>query len=145
MIFLKKTSRSLKKNLFILKNRFLQHIEDVIHFFGYKDFSFFRMSKEQQEKFEQQEAQWVREQEWTQEKWKKGPALIHTSGRISFFYGQKFDPQYIELVEDGWTHDHCGICYQNLYETDEPEHGEGYTNGYDWICSRCYLKHKNGV
>ncbi len=67
---------------------------------------------------------------------------MHKSGsRTSLYVGQKFDPQYIDLVDDGWTHDHCEICYKDLYEIEDPEHGEGYTNGQDWICSECYLKY----
>ena len=24
------------------------------------------------------------------------------------------------------------------YESDDPEHGMGYTNGHDWFCMECY-------
>lgn len=39
------------------------------------------------------------------------------------------------------THDHCALCWRELYETDDPEHGSGYTDGAHWLCRRCYAEH----
>ncbi|NOS72777.1 MAG: hypothetical protein HOP33_22985 [Verrucomicrobia bacterium] len=37
-------------------------------------------------------------------------------------------------------HDHCEICWWELFETNEDEHSLGYTDGYHWICSECFHK-----
>lgn len=39
------------------------------------------------------------------------------------------------------THDHCGVCWQSIYETDNETEGFGYTNRYDWVCQKCYVEH----
>jgi Zn-finger protein len=37
--------------------------------------------------------------------------------------------------------DHCAICHRPLYQSkDDAEHGSGYTNGRDWVCTECYDK-----
>ena len=79
-------------------------------------------------------------QKWHQEIWRPTPALIHKNGgRSSQYRGQKFDPEKIDLVPEGWNHDHCAICWWTLHETDEPENGVGYCNGANvWICSECF-------
>ena len=38
-------------------------------------------------------------------------------------------------------HDHCRICWQAIYETNNEIEGTGYTNGYDWLCQKCYSEH----
>jgi hypothetical protein len=72
--------------------------------------------------------------------WKPTAALIHKKGgRSTQYRGQKFDPEKISLVSDGWNHDHCAICWWTLHETDDPEKGIGYRNETNvWICSECY-------
>jgi hypothetical protein len=77
---------------------------------------------------------------WSKRKWLAGPALIHRSGsRASAYYGQSYDASKIRLDPKGWTHDHCLICYQDLYESDDPKEGEGYTcDGSAWVCTECY-------
>lgn len=77
---------------------------------------------------------------WTHKVWTPTPALIDKiSGSCRQYVGQKFDPKYFDLVPDGWTHDHCEICY----ETISKEKGYGCNEGYeadngDWICNDCY-------
>ena len=73
-------------------------------------------------------------------KWKPRTALIEKGGKQSWlFTGQKFDANYIELVENGWTHDHCSVCSITLTDFEnEYQQTEGYFNGYDWICKGCY-------
>jgi hypothetical protein len=73
-------------------------------------------------------------------KWKARPALIDRNGKTTRLYtGQKFDPNYIDLVEDGWTHDHCQICFGSIGEHEnEYTQTEGYFDGYDWVCKSCY-------
>lgn len=41
--------------------------------------------------------------------WKPRPALIDKAGQKWLYTGQKYDPKYIQLIEDGWTHDHCEV------------------------------------
>lgn len=79
-------------------------------------------------------------EEWRREDWKPTPALIHKrGGRSTQYRGQKFNPEKIDLVTDGWNHDHCAICWWTLYATDDPANGIGYHNqNYVWICSECF-------
>lgn len=75
-----------------------------------------------------------------QMKWRPRPALVDKNGKTTRLYiGQKFDPNYIDLVEDGWTHEHCQICFVSIGEHDNQyTQTEGYFNGYDWVCKSCY-------
>lgn len=39
-------------------------------------------------------------------------AGVHRGGaRVSFYRGQAFDPDKIDLAPDGWSHDQCLICW----------------------------------
>ena len=137
---LKKRFRSIQKNFSFLQTRFLLLLQALLGRLGFKNVSFFHMSKTRQKEWEEKHKNWVQEYEWHKTKWTNLPALVHKSGsRTSLYDGQKFDPQYIDLLEDGWTHDHCEICWHTIYETDEPEHGFGYKNIEDsWICCKCF-------
>jgi hypothetical protein len=77
---------------------------------------------------------------WQRETWKPSPALIDkTGGSVRTYHGQKFDPKHFDLVDNGWTHDHCSICWWSLHESDDPEVGVGYrTQSGHWLCSECY-------
>lgn len=77
---------------------------------------------------------------WSRQVWRPSPALIERKGGSSrFYYGQKYDPKYFDLVEDGWTHDHCLICWWALRESDDPEESTGYSNeSGGWICTECF-------
>ncbi len=80
-----------------------------------------------------------RAREWHQQAWSRRPALVHhTGGAVSLYVGQSFDPAKITLVPDGWSHDHCQICWWTLAESSDPVEGTGYTDGRSWICSECY-------
>ena len=72
--------------------------------------------------------------------WKPRAALIDKNGGTSTLYtGQKYDSSYTNLVEDGWTHDHCPICDIRISDyKDENTVTSGYFNGFDWICKDCY-------
>jgi hypothetical protein len=77
---------------------------------------------------------------WTHKVWTPTPALIDkTSGSSRQYVGQKFDAKYFDLVPDGWTHDHCEICYETISNKEGYGDNEGYEadNG-DWICNDCY-------
>ena len=83
---------------------------------------------------------YLRKLTWTYKKWTSTPALIDKSGGSSQQYiGQKFDPKYFDLVENGWTHDHCEICFETI--SNKPGYGE--TDGYVadnsvWLCEQCF-------
>ena len=80
-----------------------------------------------------------RKSQWHQQAWRRRPALVHNSGgRVSLYHGQQFDPEKITLVADGWSHDHCEICWWTLSESSEQSEGVGYTDGQSWICTECY-------
>ena len=82
--------------------------------------------------------EWVLEQSWERRTWKPRAALV-SRDHTSEYVGQKYQPEYTKLVDDGWTHDHCEICWWSLSESDDVEHGEGYTtDGRSWICSECF-------
>lgn len=85
---------------------------------------------------------WALTQVWRREAWKASPALIDKSGANSNQYtGQSFDASKTDLVHDGWTHDHCPICWWALHETDNEDEGEGYCNQDNvWLCSECYCQ-----
>lgn len=88
----------------------------------------------------QDSVEWARLQQWEKRKWVARPALV-SKGSVSAFGGQRYDPAHSKLVEDGWNHDHCEICWWTLHESEEPEHGEGYTSdGHKWLCSECFSK-----
>jgi hypothetical protein len=86
----------------------------------------------------QESVEWARNQQWKKQKWVARAALV-SKGSTSDYVGQKYNPEHTKLVEDGWTHDHCEICWWSIHETEEPEHGVGYTtNGHKWVCTECY-------
>jgi hypothetical protein len=80
----------------------------------------------------------AKEAHWILRAWKPRAALI-SRDHASDYHGQKFDPNLTKLVENGWSHDHCEICWWSLHESDDPVHGEGYTtDGHAWICTECF-------
>jgi hypothetical protein len=77
---------------------------------------------------------------WRREHWQRRPALIHrVGGTVSLYHGQTFDPTKIDLVPDGWSHDHCAICWWTLGDSGTDEDCIGYTDERgDWVCTECY-------
>ena len=76
---------------------------------------------------------------WEKRRWVPRDALVQRSNRkLHLYTGQSYDPEKFELVKGEWSEDHCAICWWKLCESDSPEHGEGYTNGQDWLCTECY-------
>ncbi len=46
---------------------------------------------------------------------------------------------WIEANYDGkGSHDHCEICWWELFESDDSTHGVGYKNNNQWLCSECF-------
>ena len=83
---------------------------------------------------------WACKQSWKKQKWVARPALV-SKGSVSDYVGQKHNPEYTQLIKDGWNHDHCEICWWTLHESDDPEHGEGLTtDGHKWLCTVCFTR-----
>lgn len=66
-------------------------------------------------------------------------AVERKTGRVSFDISLVSDVANFELVKGGWKKDHCFICRWELFESQD-DHGAGYTNGHDWLCTECYTK-----
>jgi len=83
----------------------------------------------------------LRESEWESKKYKFGKSLNDKNGGTSRLYvGQTYDPTKVNLIENGWTHDHCEICQSTISEgdSDSDYETEGYSSNFDWICKNCY-------
>jgi Clp amino terminal domain, pathogenicity island component len=80
--------------------------------------------------------------QWDKRAWNVRDVIVsRKDGRFSFNMSLAEDAANFELVKGGWKQDHCVICHWKLYESKEDaEHGTGYTNGRDWVCSECYDK-----
>jgi len=83
---------------------------------------------------------YLRQLTWTYKVWTPTPALIDKTGGSSRKYvGQKYDPNYIDLVADGWTHDHCEVCYEVISDIETDSDKDGYTtDNSEWLCKDCY-------
>lgn len=82
-----------------------------------------------------------RAKQWAKRRWTRRPALVDKGGGSVRLYsnGRDFDPDKFDLVPDGWSHDHCEICWWTLHETDDPDEGIGYeADDGSWICQECY-------
>ena len=38
----------------------------------------------------------------------------------------------------GWDHDHCEICWWDLFQGPDEEHSTGYSDNRGWVCIECY-------
>ncbi len=80
-----------------------------------------------------------REVEWVRQEWRRGPALVDRRAKtVSFYHGQKYDPEKTDFVANGWSHDHCDICFWELHEGGPQENSIGYHHEGSWLCSECY-------
>ena len=79
---------------------------------------------------------------WHKATWNtRDVAVERKTGRVSFDLKLAADSENFELVKGGWKKDYCFICRWELFETkDDIDHGTGYTNGHDWLCTECYTK-----
>ena len=98
----------------------------------------------QYEEMVRMRAQDAPQKEWSLQQWKRSPALCTKTGedtRIIKYMGQKYDTKKIELVENGWNHDHCFFCWQSMCNCGGKScQPEGYTDGDEWICKSCHQK-----
>ena len=77
---------------------------------------------------------------WRRQSWMPRDAVIERkTGKLSLDLSLAQDTANFELLKGGWKKDHCGICHWELFESSENgEHGVGYSNGRDWICTECH-------
>ncbi len=75
---------------------------------------------------------------WHKAVWRPRDIVIYAKdGACSFDLTLAVDSANFVLVKDGWKKDHCFVCRWELYESED-DHGIGYTNGHDWLCTECY-------
>jgi hypothetical protein len=79
---------------------------------------------------------------WDKRFWTSADIVIaRKTGKVSFDLSLVADSVNFELVKGGWKKDHCFICSWELFESEsDADHGIGYTNGHDWVCTECYAK-----
>tara|TARA_R110002050_G_scaffold24289_1_gene65033 strand:- start:477 stop:881 length:405 start_codon:yes stop_codon:yes gene_type:complete len=83
----------------------------------------------------------LRQTKWEFKKYKAGQALKDkNSGSTRPYIGQNYDPTKMEIINDGWTHAHCEICFAKIAdgETEEESEIDGFHSDLDWICNNCY-------
>ncbi|MGA8433152.1 MAG: Clp protease N-terminal domain-containing protein [Candidatus Sulfotelmatobacter sp.] len=75
---------------------------------------------------------------WRKTSWKRRDAVLERrTGEISLDLTLAEDSANFELVQGGWKKDLCAICRWELFESAD-DHGTGYFNGRDWLCTECY-------
>ena len=63
------------------------------------------------------------------------------SGCSTPYSGRPYDELHFKVVEDGWKHDHCEICWWPLHLSDDEDEGSGYFDGaYSWLCTECFTQ-----
>jgi hypothetical protein len=79
---------------------------------------------------------------WHKRSWTPRDVVVYReNGSVSFDLSLAEDQAHFDLAKAGWKKDHCAICTWELFESkDDPEHGIGYTNGREWLCTECYEK-----
>jgi hypothetical protein len=77
---------------------------------------------------------------WRKASWRpRDVAVEHKTGKLSLDLTLAEDSANFKLVKGGWKKDLCAICRWELFESQD-DHGIGYTNGRDWLCTECYEK-----
>jgi hypothetical protein len=82
---------------------------------------------------------------WSKKPWKPQDVVVNRkTGQFSLDVAQAVESSDFELLKAGWEKDHCLICHWQLFESGDCEHGVGYTNGREWLCTECYEKFVQG-
>lgn len=82
---------------------------------------------------------------WERKRWAPRDIVHEKDGlRISFDLSLAKTSERFLLVPAGWRKDLCHICAWELFESDDPSHGTGFTNGYTWVCEECYHRFIEG-
>lgn len=78
---------------------------------------------------------WFKQFNWTKEIWTSKDALIDKEGGIThLFYGQVYNKTKFDIIKNGWTHEHCDICFSGVRNGDIC-----YTHEGEMICDLCYI------
>jgi hypothetical protein len=79
---------------------------------------------------------------WHKRSWMpRDIAIYRENGSVSFDLSLAEDHAHFDLAKAGWKKDRCAVCRWELFESkDDPQHGMGYTNGLEWLCTECYEK-----
>lgn len=78
---------------------------------------------------------------WERRLWQARDIVYERSGkRFSFDLSLAHDTEKFLLVKAGWKKDNCAICRWELFESEDPVHGWGFTNGAVWICEECHRR-----
>jgi hypothetical protein len=83
----------------------------------------------------------INKDEFIFKNWFPRPGLKEkNSDFVSRLYiGQSYDKNQFDLVENGWTDDHCIICMRTLGENpNDYIETSGYFDGDDWVCKSCF-------
>ena len=73
---------------------------------------------------------------WHKREWKALDVFRHDeTGLASFDPALRNDPNF-KFDPGGWPKEWCAIC--NWEFNDSPNHSAGYTNGRQWMCTKCY-------
>jgi hypothetical protein len=64
--------------------------------------------------------------------------------RFSFDVCLAQDSEKFLLVKGSWTKDRCVVCGWEVFQSEDPAHGAGFTNGNAWVCQECYYRFIDG-
>jgi ATP-dependent Clp protease ATP-binding subunit ClpA len=83
----------------------------------------------------------LRECYWKRKRWKARDVVMKKVGKkLSFDLTLAKKSSEFELLKGGWKKDQCAICRWELFESENVDHGTGFTNGKDWICTECHAR-----
>jgi hypothetical protein len=54
------------------------------------------------------------------------------------YHGEPYDPEKFELLEGGWDHEHCYVCWAHIVEGDLYWPNEDEDVGHVNLCEKCY-------
>jgi hypothetical protein len=58
---------------------------------------------------------------------------------VSFpYHGEPYDPEQFELIEGGWDHEHCDVCWARIQDGDSYWPNEDEDVGQVGLCEACY-------
>lgn len=87
----------------------------------------------------EKDLKYLKSQDWEYQLWTPSPALVDKNGFVSHQYvGQKYDPKYFTVADEGWIHDHCEICFKKFCEDEEECEKHGFVSKNQWLCNACY-------
>jgi hypothetical protein len=90
-----------------------------------------------------EEVEWCRTQDWEKKTFAPRSAIKQKHSWKKHEAG-KLAPEKGVIIEGGWDHEHCEVCWWKIRESDNPEIGVGYTNGNQWLCAECYAQFIEG-